>query len=70
MAEMNEFKLRREKMPEIDRVMTRGGDKGETSLVDGSRVRKCSQRVHAYGSVDELNSWFVAKSCRMVCRRN
>ena len=43
-------------MPEIDKIITRGGDKGETSLVDGSRVAKCSQRVKAYGTADELNS--------------
>jgi len=43
-------------MPELDKIMTRGGDKGETSLVDGSRVAKCSQRVKTYGTVDELNS--------------
>ena len=43
-------------MPILDRITTGGGDKGETSLVDGSRVAKCSQRVCAYGTVDELNS--------------
>jgi cob(I)alamin adenosyltransferase len=43
-------------MPKLDKIMTRGGDKGETSLVDGTRVVKCSQRVIAYGTVDELNS--------------
>lgn len=43
-------------MPEFDKMMTRGGDRGETSLVDGSRVAKCSQRVNVYGTVDELNS--------------
>lgn len=50
-------------MPKIDRVMTRGGDKGETSLVDGSRVAKCSQRVRAYGTVDELNSCLGLVRC-------
>jgi len=43
-------------MPKLDKIMTRGGDKGETSLADGSRVVKNSQRVNAYGTVDELNS--------------
>lgn len=43
-------------MPTLDRITTGGGDKGQTSLVDGSRVAKCSQRVCAYGTVDELNS--------------
>ncbi len=40
----------------IDRVYTRGGDGGETSLVDGSRVPKTAPRIEAYGTVDELNS--------------
>ena len=40
----------------LTRIYTRGGDKGETSLGDGSRVSKLDPRVHAYGSVDELNS--------------
>ncbi len=43
-------------MSKLDRITTGGGDKGQTSLVDGSRVAKCSLRVCAYGSVDELNS--------------
>jgi cob(I)alamin adenosyltransferase len=43
-------------MPTLDRITTGGGDKGETSLVDGTRVAKCSPRVCAYGTVDELNS--------------
>jgi cob(I)alamin adenosyltransferase len=40
----------------IDRVVTRGGDGGETSLGDGSRVRKDVLRVEAYGTVDEANA--------------
>jgi cob(I)alamin adenosyltransferase len=43
-------------MPILDRITTGGGDTGETSLVAGSRVAKCSPRVCAYGTVDELNS--------------
>lgn len=43
-------------MPKVDVVITRGGDKGTTSLTDGSRVAKSSQRVEAYGTVDELSS--------------
>jgi cob(I)alamin adenosyltransferase len=39
----------------LTRIYTRGGDKGETSLGDGSRVPKTDQRVVAYGAVDELN---------------
>lgn len=38
-------------------IYTRGGDFGETSLADGSRVRKDALRVEAYGAIDELCSW-------------
>ena len=40
----------------LTRIYTRGGDKGETSLGDGSRVSKLDPRVAAIGDVDELNS--------------
>ena len=40
----------------IDRVVTRGGDTGQTSLGDGRRVAKDALRVEAYGTVDECNS--------------
>ena len=40
----------------IDRVITRGGDAGETSLGDGTRVAKDALRVEAYGTVDEANA--------------
>ena len=40
----------------INRVYTRTGDTGQTSLVGGARVSKSSARVDAYGEVDELNS--------------
>ena len=40
----------------IDRVVTRGGDGGQTSLGDGSRVAKDALRVDAYGTVDEANA--------------
>jgi len=43
-------------MVRIDRVITRGGDRGETSLGDGSRVPKDALRVDAYGTVDEANA--------------
>lgn len=42
-------------MVTLSRIYTRGGDKGETSLGDGSRVRKQDLRVAAYGTVDEAN---------------
>ncbi|MEY4226702.1 MAG: cob(I)yrinic acid a,c-diamide adenosyltransferase [Actinomycetota bacterium] len=40
----------------LDRIYTRGGDLGETSLGDGHRVAKHNPRVGAYGTVDELNA--------------
>jgi cob(I)alamin adenosyltransferase len=40
----------------LTRIYTRGGDAGETSLGDGSRVRKTDARLEAFGAVDELNS--------------
>ena len=43
-------------MIRIDRVVTRGGDQGETSLGDGTRVPKDALRVDAYGTVDEANA--------------
>ncbi len=43
-------------MVRLTRIYTRGGDKGETSLGDGSRVPKHSLRVAAYGTVDEANA--------------
>ena len=40
----------------LNRIYTKGGDKGDTSLVGGQRVRKDSLRIECYGTVDELNS--------------
>ncbi|HWU53275.1 MAG TPA: cob(I)yrinic acid a,c-diamide adenosyltransferase, partial [Tahibacter sp.] len=40
----------------LSKIYTRTGDDGTTGLGDGSRVRKDSARVTAYGTVDELNS--------------
>lgn len=39
------------------RVYTRTGDKGTTSLASGNRVPKYHDRLEAYGTVDELNSF-------------
>lgn len=38
------------------KIYTKGGDKGETSLLGGKRVPKYDSRIEAYGSIDELNS--------------
>jgi cob(I)alamin adenosyltransferase len=43
-------------MVRLDVIVTRGGDAGETSLGDGTRVRKDAPRVEAYGTVDEANA--------------
>ena len=40
----------------LTRIYTRGGDQGETSLGDGSRVSKLDSRIAAFGAVDELNA--------------
>lgn len=40
----------------LNRIYTRTGDTGETSLGDGSRVPKTAARIRAYGAVDELNA--------------
>jgi len=47
---------KREEPVRLTRIYTRGGDRGETSLGDGSRVSKLDRRIAAYGTVDELNS--------------
>ena len=43
-------------MIRLTKIYTRTGDKGETSLGDGSRVSKENHRVEAYGTIDEANS--------------
>jgi cob(I)alamin adenosyltransferase len=43
-------------MVQLTRIYTRGGDKGRTSLGDGTRVDKHHARVEAYGTVDEANA--------------
>jgi cob(I)alamin adenosyltransferase len=41
----------------VVKIYTRTGDTGDTSLFDGTRVRKDDARVDAYGEIDELNAW-------------
>lgn len=43
-------------MVELNRIYTRGGDKGDTSLGDGTRVPKTHARITAFGTVDELSA--------------
>ena len=47
---------RRDEPVRLTRIYTRGGDAGETSLGDGSRVSKLDFRIAAFGTTDELNS--------------
>lgn len=46
----------------LNRIYTRRGDQGETSLVGGQRVYKDALRIECYGTVDELNT-FVGAAC-------
>jgi cob(I)alamin adenosyltransferase len=39
------------------KIYTKGGDKGETGLFGGDRITKNSERIEAYGTIDELNSF-------------
>jgi cob(I)alamin adenosyltransferase len=47
---------RRDEPVRLTKIYTRGGDRGETSLGDGSRAPKLDARIVAYGTVDELNA--------------
>jgi cob(I)alamin adenosyltransferase len=51
---MNQFEQPR---VAINRVYTRRGDAGETSLAGGQRLPKDDLRIAAYGTIDELNSY-------------
>jgi cob(I)alamin adenosyltransferase len=39
------------------KIYTKTGDKGMTALIGGTKVLKSNERIEAYGTVDELNSW-------------
>ena len=63
---------KRDEPVRLTRIYTRGGDRGETSLGDGSRVSKLDPRVAAMGDVDELNSligWALAAAPSELLRR-
>jgi cob(I)alamin adenosyltransferase len=47
-------------------IATKGGDKGQTSLIGGQRVSKADPRVEAYGTLDELGS--AMGFARSICR--
>ena len=46
----------------LNRIYTRRGDAGETSLVGGQRIAKDALRIECYGTVDELNA-FIGLAC-------
>jgi cob(I)alamin adenosyltransferase len=47
------------------KVYTKTGDDGKTSLVGGKRVSKTHERLEAYGTVDELNSFVGLLACQI-----
>jgi cob(I)alamin adenosyltransferase len=47
---------KRDEPVRLTRIYTRGGDAGETSLGDGTRVSKLDVRIAAFGTVDEVNA--------------
>jgi cob(I)alamin adenosyltransferase len=50
------MRRKRDEPVRLTRIYTRAGDRGETSLGDGSRVPKLDCRIGAFGTVDELNA--------------
>tara|TARA_B100001142_G_C14267469_1_gene629521 strand:+ start:376 stop:939 length:564 start_codon:yes stop_codon:yes gene_type:complete len=55
-------------MVKLDKIYTRGGDSGKTSLGGGERVNKHDPRVNAYGTVDEANA--VIGLARLTANKN
>lgn len=47
-------------------IYTRGGDRGETGLVDGQRVKKNHPRIEALGVIDETTSWVGAAAAQLL----
>jgi cob(I)alamin adenosyltransferase len=56
----------------LNRIYTKRGDTGETSLAGGQRVQKDSARIEAYGTVDELNAFvgLAVVSCEEMITRD
>jgi len=52
------------------KIYTRTGDKGQTSLIGGTRVSKTHVRIEAYGTVDELNAWLGMLRDQEACHKH
>jgi cob(I)alamin adenosyltransferase len=48
------------------KIYTKTGDKGQTSLIGGTRVAKYHIRIETYGTVDELNSYIGLIRCQAI----
>lgn len=48
------------------KIYTKTGDKGQTSLIGGTRVPKYHNRIESYGTVDELNSYIGLIGCQAI----
>lgn len=48
------------------KIYTKTGDKGQTSLIGGTRVPKYHIRIETYGTVDELNSYVGLIGCQDI----
>ncbi|RYF10748.1 MAG: cob(I)yrinic acid a,c-diamide adenosyltransferase, partial [Flavobacteriales bacterium] len=48
------------------KIYTKTGDKGQTSLIGGTRVPKYHVRIDSYGTVDELNSYIGLIMCQEI----
>ncbi|WP_316829202.1 cob(I)yrinic acid a,c-diamide adenosyltransferase [Pedobacter aquatilis] len=48
------------------KIYTKTGDKGQTSLIGGTRVPKYHLRIESYGTVDELNSYIGLIMCQDI----
>lgn len=64
---MSDEKTFRDPQLALTKIYTKGGDKGQTSLVGGQRVPKDAPRIEAYGTVDELNS-YVGLACVLASK--
>ena len=66
---MSDDKVYNDPQIALNRIYTRRGDEGETSLVGGQRVGKDALRIECYGTVDELNAWLGLARVSALFRR-